>query len=346
VQGAGTPGAWTGGSAWTWNGGTVEAWGNLNINAPAVLGLGGATVNTVGPDGVTYSGLISSVLSGSGSFTKTGAGTLVMSGSNTYTGTTTVNAGVLRITGSLGANGSNSVLIVADSTGNTQMIRTTGAGASYDGLGSSVTSGVQTHADIMAGANTTNNANGEYVDMRWRLRVPSEPPAALNGGGLIAEVMTLTGMANAGTTGTGQADPYALQMTFSPTYFAANGGASLPSAATAGLVHLDWLNGSSQWVNAVGGDFGAGTNIFTNVQSSWATFAAANGITDSNVGNFLGSWGVDVADDEVWAVVNHNSSFSVGFDAVVPEPTIGAAAIVGMGLLSRRRRKIAENRGR
>jgi len=58
------------------------------------------TFNSIGD--TTVSGNIST---GTGNFTKTGTGTLTLSGNNTFTGTTTVNAGVLRAnaTGALGS---------------------------------------------------------------------------------------------------------------------------------------------------------------------------------------------------------------------------------------------------
>ena len=71
------------------------------------------------------------------------------------------------------------------------------------------------------------------------------------------------------------------------------------------------------------------------MQSSWDAFASANSVTDANVGDFLGSYGVDVSTHTVWAVVNHNSQFSV-----VPEPTsltlfaLGAIAIAVIGVKS------------
>ncbi|WP_179949418.1 autotransporter-associated beta strand repeat-containing protein [Synechococcus sp. UW140] len=63
----------------------------------ASLASGGGTFEV--DSGLTIN--FSSVASGSGAFTKTGLGTLNLSGTNTYTGATNVNAGSLKITGSL-----------------------------------------------------------------------------------------------------------------------------------------------------------------------------------------------------------------------------------------------------
>ncbi len=50
----------------------------------------------------------------------------------------------------------------------------------------------------------------------------------------------------------------------------------------------------------------------------------------------LGTYGVDVATNTVWAVLNHNSEF-----AIIPEPGSGALLTVGaMLLITRRRRHI------
>ena len=40
---------------------------------------------------------ISSTLAGTGGLVKSGAGTVVLTGTNTYTGSTTINAGTIRI---------------------------------------------------------------------------------------------------------------------------------------------------------------------------------------------------------------------------------------------------------
>jgi autotransporter-associated beta strand protein len=51
----------------------------------------------------TNAGTYANVISGTGTLTKTGTNTLTLSGANTYTGVTTVSAGTLAVTGTLGA---------------------------------------------------------------------------------------------------------------------------------------------------------------------------------------------------------------------------------------------------
>ena len=77
--------------------------GNLTTNSKYRHGSGvGGSQNT------TYAG----VISGTGNFIKTGNGHLTLTGNNTYTGTTSVSAGVLKISGS-GNISNNSAVTVA-----------------------------------------------------------------------------------------------------------------------------------------------------------------------------------------------------------------------------------------
>jgi trimeric autotransporter adhesin len=77
-----------------------QASGGATVNLPIALG-GTATVQ------VDHSGaslVLGGVITGSSGLTKQGAGQLVLSAANTYTGTTTVVAGVLRVDGSQGGS--------------------------------------------------------------------------------------------------------------------------------------------------------------------------------------------------------------------------------------------------
>ena len=100
-----------------WNSGSTAVFGGTagTVTVDTALGavsIGGLTFNTTGytvaggtltggsatntlTAGTGISGTISSVLAGSGGFTKSGAGTVSLNALNTYTGTTTIDAGTL-----------------------------------------------------------------------------------------------------------------------------------------------------------------------------------------------------------------------------------------------------------
>ena len=236
-------------------------------------------------------------------------------------------------------------------------------------------------ATILAGTNTTGGTRS--VSMTWRTRTTWEtgptsasPPLPFVGqGGLISNVLNLSGMSASGSEPV-QTDPFVLDLQYNPQAIPGLGsltGGNSPGGALAnaaqpyarnGAIYLAWLNpsaaGGPTWKNAVSGDFGAaGADAIQNFQGSFNAFlqvefgqghvstnVAAN-LTGADLANILGSYGVDnpnyagpndVGGYDAWAVVNHNSQF-----AVVPEPNsllLAALGLLGVaGYQVRRRRK-------
>jgi autotransporter-associated beta strand protein len=98
--------------------GTNTFFGTTNINPGRILQVGNAgATGSLGTGAVANSGTlvfsrtgtltVSSVISGSGTVLQSGAGTVVLSGASTYTGTTTINSGIVTVTA---ANGTTSSL--------------------------------------------------------------------------------------------------------------------------------------------------------------------------------------------------------------------------------------------
>lgn len=73
---------------------TIGALSGANAASKVLLGAGTLTVGGLG-----YSGTFNGIISGTGGITKTGSGNLNLTGANTYTGDTTVNAGILGVDG-------------------------------------------------------------------------------------------------------------------------------------------------------------------------------------------------------------------------------------------------------
>lgn len=321
------------------DGGTFAFVGSfaLNSNRGILITPTGGKFDVPGGQTITYGG----VIDGSGPLNIQGAGTLVLNGTSTHSGSTIISGGTVNVTGSIAQNSSSKVFIVADpdgdfSTAGPTFTRSVTNGASYADFGSSVTSGLLTAADIRAGMNATGIDTG--VSMQWRLRETNEmtptqttPPIPdTPGGGLVAEVLHLSGMVNSGQN-VGQTDSFALQMTYDDAHLAA---AEELSLATRGFIYLAWLDptgfeGSQPfWVNAVSDNFGEGTSVFANYLGSWDSFASAHGVNDTNIDFFLGSWGVDTTNNAVWAIINHQGDFSA-----VPEPSSHVMGGIGMVLL-------------
>lgn len=99
----------------TLNGGTLGAFGTFAIddaNRGVTLGDSGGTFDVEGSNTLT----VANVITGTGSLTKTGTGTLILSGVNTYTGLTTVSAGLLNVQASSALGTADAGTTVASGT--------------------------------------------------------------------------------------------------------------------------------------------------------------------------------------------------------------------------------------
>lgn len=282
--------------------GGITGTGIVENNAVAA-GTSTLTLNVTSAD--AFGGVLRNN-SGSGSgvlaLTKQGAQTLTLSGANTYTGNTTVGAGILAVTGSLANNGSDKVLVYKDTNttfgeaGDASITRRVANGAAYGGLGSAIAniSGgeLPTVADLLG--TYTAGAQAD-VGMAWRTRTASEKS-------LVSEVLNLTGMHVISGT---QTDTFALQMSYDPA-----------SLVAGEKPMLGWLDpGDSKWKNAVAGDIGGTPTFHDNV--AWSSSMV------------LGDYGYYSSGSTyvAWAVVDHNGQF-----AVIPEP--GTLALLATAFIS------------
>ena len=110
-----------------------------------------------------------------------------------------------------------------------------------------------------------------------------------------------------------------------------------------GAIYLAWLNpnggrsGVPLWQNAITGDtdglttpgipiyLGSFLNFVNSLDgnanfplftTTYTTTTLGN-LTNAQLDEILGDWGVDTANHDVWAVIDHNTAFAV---AAVPEP--------------------------
>lgn len=145
--------------------------------------------------------------------------------------------------------------------------------------------------------------------------------AALGGtGGTVGgDALSLTGL---GDTPGQATDTFTLRMSYNEADMIAQFGSE-------SNLSLLWLNPATNlWQGATDGNFG-GTPFF-----------AGDGAYNPGTDFQLGYYGVDTADNYVWAVLDHNSEFAVGQLSPTPEPS--SAVLLASGLVAwipRRRRR-------
>lgn len=190
---------------------------------------------------------------------------------------------------------------------------------SYFGIGSTVTGGgagayLGSTAVILDG---DNSGPATAVQMNWRNRAEIEKhrdvilPGWANE--LASDVLLLQG--------TTRGDAYVLQMHYSPLVEEPQDEVI---DAPLGRIHIGTLLNASnlataQWTNAAWMNLrGPGLSAVSNFQGSWASFIAPNNPGwRKSLPDLLGSWGVDIEANTVWAVLDYSDSQF----AVIPEPS-------------------------
>lgn len=196
--------------------------------------------------------------------------------------------------------------------------------------------GLGGNAIILSGVSNNGKSGGFsiLVSMGWRTRTSAET-GSTSRLRLVSDVMNLT-MTSNGAQFSG--DPFVVDMSYNPALLVATGN-SEDTLVAAKWLHLSSITSkTSAWENTVFENKG---NIVVSpadsqfgFQGSFAAFVAAhNGIfgqgadpsavnfglvTDAQLNQIMGAWGVDATTHEAWAVVDHTGQF-----AVVPEPFAG-----------------------
>lgn len=223
--------------------------------------------------------------------------------------------------------------------------------AGAEGFGSTLT--------ILAGiasANTTVNLQVRKPNDNEVFGYSTTPPLNDSPGwsSLLSDVFELNGIAATGPSVGGKTptDVFAVQISYLDNdnpdpesyledYVYEHGVASTKALTEAGIfargeLQLAFFNTSTGiYEDDDLGNFNTGTTVVENFNGSYADFVAAQGnFAEADLANYLGSWGVDLVNNNVWAIVDHNTSF-----AVVPEPQ--SLAVIGLGglILCRRPRR-------
>ena len=181
--------------------GTAGSWIlDNNGSAGNILTLAGTTPSiTVNGMGAGKTVTISAVIAGTSGLRKLGTGTLILDGANTYTGTTAVNAGILRLTNA-SALGGSTTLSMTDTT------RLELAGGLTFGTGSTITingSGGANFAGSLQSASGANVWAGNVIIGTSGSRIGAQAGASLEISGQISAVAGVQlSIRNADQTGT------------------------------------------------------------------------------------------------------------------------------------------------
>jgi fibronectin-binding autotransporter adhesin len=170
------------GAALNIDGGTLEAAATFSLYNSSTTGLTGVRNIGIGSMGATFDvtstfaltipgSITSQNIAGAGNLTKTDTGILILSGTNSYTGNTTVNAGILELSnalalpGGVGATGGTSALII-----NGGMVGLSTGATTFNrgvGLGSNQVQWISSGGFVAMSGNATVNFGGAGAGVKW-----------------------------------------------------------------------------------------------------------------------------------------------------------------------------------
>jgi fibronectin-binding autotransporter adhesin len=286
----------------------VSNGGSLTLNGTMTFIADNRDLILGGTAGGTVNGNILKNAQPNVDLTKDGTGTWTLASTgNTYDETKVLN-GILNVTGSLSSNLASRVFITKDANDNfnsgaaPELQRAVAGLTDLTGFGATEVGGLNTIASILAGS--TNSAT--VIDMAFRGR--NNAIVAGETSLLSSDILRLEGLDGV---------VFVLQMSYSEAAALANGQAET-------TLRLGYLNTAlNRWEDAVLGNHGTNTGSF--FLSSY---------TDAGSPLDLGSFGVDVVNNVVWAVLDHNSFF-----AVIPTPGALPAGMLLMGLVIAAKRR-------
>jgi len=310
---------------------TISGAGKLALNVVS----GSPTIAV----GATRTATISAALVGLDGLTKTDAGTLVLSGANSYTGTTTINAGTLLATNNtaLGAGGHNGSTMTFINDGATLALQ---GGISLDEHFHIYGSGVGGLGALrsISGNNALTNTNGGAAGYAIRSNtVVGVDAGTLSVSGFYEEggsynltkvgagtlALTVASSYSGGTTVSG--GTLALQSTYASSGFAINSGAALELNVASGSRDLSstTFSGTGTLTKTGGGSVGWG--------ASSATFAlGAGSLIDVQQGTFGGGSNAN----ENWTnnLAGLNVASGATFNGV--EANVRVDALTGAGTIT------------
>jgi len=286
--------------------GSVNSTGGVRVNT-----LSGGDINVgTGANVTAEQGTFTGRIDGDGGLVKQGTGTLRLESPNNHGGTTQVWGGTLEIL-NLGALGRVPVV----------RLKNNGTFRVVDG------------ADVRDAEIVVDNPLTEYRhdfgtggNLENSARITDGDQSAKIGAGNAGAATSMTATFN-------QANRLSLEGIDGST-FGLLMSDTLPDSMVASEAFLGWYDPADGEIkNAVVGNQGIVGTLAGFHEMSFEAFLADNG--GWNATTMLGAYGTDLLIDEVWAVIDHNSEFTV-----VPEPAaVGLIfGLVGWIFVCRRRR--------